>query len=972
MATILRDWDFEGGTPGNAVSETDFTDNSYSAVYSSSNAHTGSRSCRLPYANGYGYGGCPHYTPWAGSNSGAAYLRAVVTLTTLTRRSGWTTLLGIPVAGFGYGLSGAVVHSDGSVSINRSGSPTQDSGVNGSNRTPASVVAADTKFRIELYSTGTGSSGTTTMRLFVGSNIDGTTADYTKVSAATEDGYYGTHYAGCGNQESLPDSHYLYSDRVAFATDGWIGPATSVAVVEATASLSATAALTTAAVKTSLPTASLAATASLTVAAVAEKLPAPTLAATASLGVVLQGESMATAALSAASALTTSGTVTASDFSSWIVGVPNWPSYGWVTVPAALIDGVATLWVTNANCQNLATPAIAVRFPYPATRDEPHALTINYKIRDLSRRVFVDIMKAYERGVESEAPYAGQRSADVFAPFRMDGFCVEPGPAIGADAAITYRWDTAQQAWYFDSWSGTTTTVDNRPNEMPEGMTPLYFSPGIRAHARFTEIRDRHVASLMPLPYWYHRFNYSSNFCVDITGPSTEMLDSIGARHSLSGGQYSATIGRTVIPVSICTWSLLGPETGFEQTNLICDGDTMLHEVGHLWDFQGMSYAGWPDGIQPFTYPGVPDIPSTPGPHDLYEYHPAPNDAVVSGELHVAADGTYYWLAYDTSGNYVTYGTGPAQYPAVREEAAVVDLYDQVPPDADPYNPNYYKSVIIEWVGQSFGYYLQKRTPSFTEQSPKSVYQFSTPALQAAFEAYMVDAGVIPFIDAMVATATLTAEAFVTRPASADLAATATLTTAAIVDIPAAATLSASSDLAVEGTVVVPAEATLTAATELTAEAEVIAVVWADAPLAAAATLTADAYVVRPATVTLTAASSLTSPSTTSIVASLPATSTLTASAFTTRFSTVSMSSAATLTAAAGVTLGGTVQTLRATATLTTAAIVIRFGNLEPDEVVGRGTLTSPAAPRHRLIHPASAGHQTTSPSAASHRVTGG
>ena len=628
---------------------------------------------------------------------------------------------------------------------------------------PAGTITSNTPFRLEMRQPN-GNSGATvaifadkdsttptaSVEIGVFSNFDSTTKPIlasSKINTTT------------GNTQAT----VVYIDNLAYEADGtystFIGPAASSGPINAALSLGNTSTLTVGNTFVSRSTSTTFSTTYNTTIA------APTLTKNASVSFLINqwwsseaiGAFNWIASIYIYSNLTIgSSSVIPADLTYLIVPANNNYSTGYIEIPQDRVDWHVTIRITPETYQYQNMWALEVLLPKPLAPNVEHVLIVNYDRTGSSGRpprVFLCINRALN---PAGATFTGGWVVDLYGKVRVDGFVVEPAEVNNISATITYRWSVSDQRWWIDTWSGPVNLIDHRPNEMPEDMGPCYFSPQIRAHIAWPGIRDDHVAALKRLPYWVNRFMKENYFVSDIlswesnfeSGHASLTNEGLGLRDTLNPAPYANANGTSNPPISMAkAWS-----KSFFGDNYSIDGRVILHELGHLFDFQGMAFAGHIYGYQPV---GGSTILNGIG----YRYWDEPTNTILREEFH--ANGEFYWtLTYASDGVTVNgYGEGRRGMNTINYEKPVNDMY-ALSGTIGMSDSNYYKTNIKEWVAQMLAIYFMRLDPTYNKE------QWSNPTYDGQvsgseqnynnFVTYMIELGILPSLNAMLNYNTLT------------------------------------------------------------------------------------------------------------------------------------------------------------------------------------------------------------------------
>lgn len=652
---------------------------------------------------------------------------------------------------------------------------------------PAGTITANTPFRFEYTQNSDATAGNA--GIFTGSNLETTTA--TNTVALTNPGVmdYGgvtsTPYIMTGRFNTTTGnavSTLVYVDDLAYefsaATTTYIGPAaatTPTPVLNTTSTLTTTGNVLKTAASPNLTTGN---TSILTVTGQRVAGPASvTLPIWHSTSVLVSGAYNAAFYFTTTASLVIGSTsIIKKDISELIVGATGSWSIGHVEIPQNRLDEPLILIVSNANCQNLDTWAVEVCLPKPLTPNVDHYCTIEYKIRDVSRRVFLSVARAYQ---ELNTTFSGGLVRDYYGKVRVDGFVVEPGPAANSDAVVTYRWNASQQKWWIDTWSGTVNLIDHRPNEMPEDMGPCYFSPQTRARSEWLAIRDQHVDALKRLPYWVNRFMKENFYITDVvsglsTGNSFSSLmwEGLGLRGNINPTDYQGALGTSVVPVSMgIAWCKILYGSNAANARVI------LHEIGHLFDYTGMAFAGKPHGYNPAPPESALDYGT------VYVYYDPPTNLVIQS-VSIYEPTTFGITYYNEAGDIIFSWGGYRDIAHITSEASVITMYNVAKALENGAN-NYYLSNIGEWVAQMLGIYFMRLDPTYVSESYYDGTPIGTEQNYQNFVAYMITINVLPALNTLINYSTLVAGSpAITRIASVPtLLNTKTLSAEAVVRI---------------------------------------------------------------------------------------------------------------------------------------------------------------------------------------------
>lgn len=368
-------------------------------------------------------------------------------------------------------------------------------------------------------------------------------------------------------------------------------------------------------------------------------------------------------------------------FDSVILDVPGWSANYSVDVTTATVGTAAS--------------GVGVLFAEPANPSVAATVTVRY-VATTSRRI-------YHRMPQQASP-------DGFAWFEhVDGLTVEPTGT--GTTTITYRWDVALQRVVVDSYTGSVLTRDHGPTGEATHLVPLCFSPELKTHSDFAQVKASHERVLDAVPAAHRQMWAQHNTIISIV-EAQEPLQCIFNRHVFDGAYGSGSSG-TAWSGADTAYLYADATTVFDSTGGTVESRVMLHELNHITSNFWQTHNGTPYGRIPWI--------DLPGEETIF-YHSGtstPQTIITSLPGSYGDDGTTLGRniigtrTFDTGGTLLTNTTTGASTDRtgkLEDEQEVYWLWKSV------YDAGvYYLSQPDEFTAESFTLYHAQFIPGITQ-----------------------------------------------------------------------------------------------------------------------------------------------------------------------------------------------------------------------------------------------------------------
>ena len=435
--------------------------------------------------------------------------------------------------------------------------------------------------------------------------------------------------------------------------------------------------------------------------------------AAAAVSAAIVGASRSTTVSIAAAATTASPT----DLSSSLVAGSGTYGPGTLLIPGW--DQSYTVTASDARFSSGgATPGVAVSFSTPSTTGVAHSVTVTYTVQNTSRRFYHNLFGSV-----------------VFTV--VDGLVVEPGATIGNTTSITYSWDPASQSVSVSSYSGSASVRDHGPGNAATYGLPLYFSPEARAEGTFATFSASHARALSGIPAATRTLLGGVGAAADVVQNVATAADPLFTAISWRG-IFDPTADSGMSGLTTGRWGAAQRSTVVAPADGI-EGRTMLHELGHVMDFNFLPASGHPQGIDPWA----------PADYTRYFYYPDGTTVEYRQDFFwtLTVEG-YRERHYSMAGAVLsddTFTTPRGLSGHISEERTIVELFTPIEIPGG-FGTDYYLSTIREFVAQMCFLYWCQFTPGFLATSTRDVLiaQTGGSTVYANFVSYMQGIGAFP------------------------------------------------------------------------------------------------------------------------------------------------------------------------------------------------------------------------------------